>query len=140
MTDYPTLGDAMMATQPTWLLAYLYVLAAANLGAVFFIAKRTAKGWRPRYEAIAIIVAFLLAGQFMEYLYQQYGYVRLLGLAHIVFWVPVYAWIFTHRKDYASAPYFSKFVVFYLVMSGISLTIDVIDTARYMLGETGSMI
>lgn len=138
--DYPTLGEAISATQPSWLLAYLTVLVAANLGAVFFIAKRTANGWRPRYEAIAIVVSFLLAGEFMEYLYQQYGYVRLLGLAHIVFWTPVYAWIFTHRKDYETTPYFAKFVVFYLVMAGISLTIDMIDVARYALGETGSMI
>ena len=82
----------------------------------------------------------MLAGEFMEYLYQQYGYVRLLGLAHIVFWTPVYTWIFTHRKDYEVTPYFAKFVLFYLVMAGISLTIDIIDVARYLLGETGSMI
>lgn len=140
MTDYPTLGDAIMATQPGWLIAYLYVLVAANLGAVFFIAKRTEKGWRPRYEALAIIAAFLLAGQFMEYLYAEYGYVRLLGLAHIVFWTPVYAWIFTHRQTYQATPYFAKFILFYLIMAGISLTIDVIDVARYVFGETGSMI
>ena len=140
MQEYANLGEAIMATQPVWLITYLYVLVAANLGAIFFIAKKTDKGWRPRYEAIAIIAAFLLAGEFMEYLYGQLGYVRLLGLAHIVFWVPVYGWIFTHRKDYAATPYFAKFVMFYLVMAGISLTIDVIDVARYLLGETGSMI
>lgn len=140
MNDYADLGEAIFATQPSWLIAYLMVLTAANLGAVFFIVKRTSKGWRPRYEALAIIVAFLLAGQFMDYLYAQYGYVRLLGLAHIVFWTPVYAWIFVHRKDYQATPYFAKFVMFYLVMAGISLTIDVIDVARYALGETGSMI
>lgn len=140
MTDYPTLGEAISATQPGWLLAYLFVLVAANLGAVFFVAKRTDKGWRPRYEAIAIVVAFVLASEFMEYLYQQYGYVRLLGLAHIVFWTPVYAWIFTHRKDYAATPYFAKFVLFYLVMAGISLSIDLLDVVRYLLGETASMI
>ena len=140
MQTYNNLGDAIWATQPAWLLAYLMVLVAANLGAMFFIAKKTPQGWRPRYEALAIVAAFLLAGEFMEYLYQQYGYVRLLGLAHIVFWTPVYAWIFTHRKDYAAYPYFSKFVPFYLVMAGISLTIDVIDLLRYALGETGSMI
>ena len=140
MQTYDNLGDAIWATQPGWLLAYLMVLVAANLGAVFFIAKKTPQGWRPRYEALAIVAAFLLAGEFMEYLYQQYGYVRLLGLAHIVFWTPVYGWIFTHRKDYAAYPYFSKFVPFYLVMAGISLTIDVIDLLRYALGETGSMI
>ena len=140
MQPYENLNAAISATQPGWLLAYLTVLVAANLGAVFFIAKRTDKGWRPRFEAIAIIVAFLLAGNFMDYLYAQFGYVRLLGLAHIVFWTPVYAWIFIHRKDYAATPYFAKFVVFYLVMGGISLFIDTIDVARYLLGETGSMI
>lgn len=140
MTDYPTLGEAIMATQPGWLITYLYVLVAANLGAVFFVAKRTDKGWRPRYEAIAIVAAFILAGQFMEYLYVEYGYVQLLGLAHIVFWTPVYVWIFTHRKDYDATPYFAKFVLFYLIMAGISLTIDFIDVARFVLGETGSMI
>ena len=39
--DYPTLGEAISATQPSWLLAYLTVLVAANLGAVFFIAEKT---------------------------------------------------------------------------------------------------
>lgn len=140
MEDYPTLGEAVMATQPAWLIGYLFLLSAANLGAALFIAKQTENGWRPRYEALAIIVAFLLAGQFMDYLYAQYGYVRLLGLAHIVFWTPVYAWIFMHRKDYDATPYFAKYVLFYLVMAGISLTIDLIDVARYLLGETGSMI
>jgi hypothetical protein len=61
MQEYTNLGEAIMATQPIWLITYLYVLVAANLGAVFFIAKRTPQGWRPRYEAIAIIVAFLMA-------------------------------------------------------------------------------
>lgn len=140
MQDYANLGEAILATQPTWLLVYLFILVTANLGAIFFVAKKTPQGWRPRYEAIAIVAAFLLAGEFMDYLYLQYGYVRLLGLAHIVFWTPVYAWIFVHRKDYAAPPYFSKFVVFYLVMAGLSLFIDVIDVARYLLGETGSML
>ena len=62
------------------------------------------------------------------------------GLAHMVFWTPVYAWIFTHRKDDAATAYLAKFVTFYLVMAGISLLIDIIDVSRYLLGETGSMI
>jgi hypothetical protein len=128
-----TLGEAI-TLQPTWLMSYLYVLVAANLGAIFFVVQRTPDGWRPRYEAIAIVVAFLLAGEFMNYLYSQYGYVRLLGLAHLLFWV------FTRRKQFTDAPIFSKFVLFYLVMAGISLTIDTIDVARYLLGETGSML
>ena len=134
-----TLGEAI-ALQPPWPMRYLYVLVAASLGAIFFIVQRTQDGWRPRYEAIAIVVAFLLAGEFMEYLYSQYGYVRLLGLAHLFVWTPVFIWVFTRRKQFTDAPIFSKFVLFYLVMAGISLTIDTSDVARYLLGETGSML
>ena len=140
MQSYENLGAAISATQPAWLLAYLTVLVAANLGAVFFVGQKQTQGWRPRWGAIAIVVSFLLAGELMEYMYQQLGYVRLLGLAHIVCWGPVYAWIFIRREELVKAAYFGKFVMFYLVMAGISLTIDVIDVARYLLGETGSMI
>lgn len=140
MPDYPTLGDAIMATQPGWLLAWLAVLTAANLGAVLFIAKKTPDGWRLRWEALAIIAAFLLAGTLMDYIYAQAGYVRLLGLAHLIVWPPVWAWIFVHRDDYIETPWFARYVAFYLLVAGLSLVIDAIDVARYLLGETGSMI
>ncbi len=141
MADPATLSAAI-ELQPMWLKIWLAFLVTANLGAVLFVAKRTAAGWRPRFEAIAIIAAFLLAGEFMDHLYAEHGYVRLLGLAHVVFWTPVYVWIFTRhrRKMYADTPIFAKFVVFYLVIAGISLVIDYIDVARYLLGETASIL
>ncbi|MEE9433330.1 MAG: hypothetical protein V3V15_03730 [Sphingorhabdus sp.] len=130
-----TLGEALMM-QPAWLLIWLGFLGAANLGAVLFIVGRKDGKWIFRIEALAILLAFMAAGSFMEYLYGQHGYVRLLGLAHIVFWTPVYAWIWFKRRQLhpPSESLFGKFLVFYLLIDGISLVIDVIDVIRHFAG------
>jgi len=49
MQDYANLGEAILATQPTWLLVYLFILVTVNLGAIFFVAKKTPQGWLPSY-------------------------------------------------------------------------------------------
>ncbi len=132
--DPATLGEAI-AMQPFWLKSWMYLLGATNLVAVFFLAKRVAGKWRPRWEALAILIGFLAAGAFMEWLYEQYGYVRLLGLAHLVFWTPVYVWIFGRRRELVGAyAIFGKYILFYLLMNGISLVIDLIDVIRYFTG------
>ncbi|QJB69170.1 hypothetical protein [Parasphingorhabdus halotolerans] len=132
--DAATLGEAI-AMQPLWLKSWMYLLGAINLASIFFVLKRVDGKWRLRLEAIAILISFFAAGAFMEWLYAQYGYVRLLGLAHLIFWTPAYAWIFRKRKQLvASAPVFGKYILAYLVINGISLIIDSIDVVRYFTG------
>ncbi len=135
-----TLGEAI-ALQPQWLMIWLAVLAGTNLAAVLFIIGRTkdtaGQGrWFIRPEAIAILAAFFAAGSLMEYLYQHYGYVRLLGLAHLVFWVPVYAWIALKRRYLhpMRSTLFGKYLLLYFVVSGASLIIDAVDVVRYFAG------
>jgi len=71
----------------------------------------------------------------MNWLYDQYGYVRLLGLAHLVFWTPVYGWILMKRRDIADpASAFGKYLIVYLVVDGISLAVDALDVVRYFTG------
>jgi len=130
-----TLGEAIML-QPTWLLLWLGFLGIANMGAVLFVVGHKDSKWIFRIEALAILAAIIPTAIFMEYLYSQYGYVRLLGLAHIVFWTPVYAWIWFKRRQLhpASESLFGKYLAFYLLIVGISLAIDVIDVIRYFAG------
>lgn len=132
--DPATLADAI-AMQPVWLKSWIYLLVATNIASLFFIAKRVDGKWRPRWEALAILLSFFAAGAFMEWLYGQYGYVRLLGLAHLIFWTPAYVWIFSRRKQLIeSAAIFGKYLIAYLLINGISLVIDLIDVVRYYTG------
>ncbi|MDZ7781391.1 MAG: hypothetical protein U5K56_00060 [Halioglobus sp.] len=129
-----SLVEAMMA-EPLWLQTWVMLLVVVHLAALPFTITRDDSGaWRPRYQALAIVASFLLAGAFMNWLYAQVGYVRLLGLAHLVFWLPVYVWVWQTRARESGTPY-ARYLVFYLVIAGISLVIDAVDVIRYLLGD-----
>lgn len=130
-----TLSEAM-ATEPGWLRAWIAVLVAANLGAVPFVVGREGGRFRIRPEAVAILLSFVAAGIAMGRLYEAVGYVRLLGLAHLVFWGPVYAWILlVRRQRHPLRSVFGAYLHFYLAIAGISLAIDAIDVGRHLAGD-----
>ncbi len=131
--------NAAIATEPMWLQAWVGMLVVANLGALAFVVTKQSGSWRPRKEAIAILVSFFAAAALMTWLYDRVGYVRLLGLAHLLFWGPVFLWlILRYRKGEFSSP-FSKYLAFYFLIAGISLVVDSIDVLRYVLGDTTSL-
>lgn len=129
-----TLNDAM-ATEPLWLQAWIAVLIAANLAALLFVLGRREGRWLVRPEPIAIVVSFVAAALFMGWLYQQVGYVRLLGLAHLLFWGPVWVFVLSRRRAIGTATLFGKYVHAYLGIAGASLLIDAIDLIRYLAGD-----
>lgn len=124
-----------MATEPLWLQAWVGVLMAVNLAALLFVARREAGGWKVRWEPVAILVSFFGAAFAMNALYAAVGYVRLLGLAHLVFWGPVWGWILWHRSQYSTRNAFGIYLHVYLVIAGISLVIDALDVVRYVVGD-----
>lgn len=129
-----TLGDAI-AAGPAWLQGWVLILVVVHLAAVLFLLRRDGSRWRVRLEPVAILASFVLAGLFMAWLYNQVGYVRLLGLAHLLFWTPAYMWVLTRRRAIGAGSPFGKYVHVYLLIAGISLVIDLIDVIRYMLGD-----
>ena len=129
-----TLAQAI-ATEPLWLRGWIAVLVGTNLLAVLFVVTRQQGRWRVRPEPIAILVAFFAAGWLMEWMYARVGYVRLLGLAHLVFWGPVWAWLLARRGQIGMGSWFGRYVHFYLLVAGISLAIDAVDVVRHLLGD-----
>ncbi len=131
----PATLTAAMATEPIWLRTWLMILVSVHAAALFFIPWRDAGSWRVRLEPIAILAGFLGAAVLMNALYAQVGYVRLLGLAHLVFWTPVYVWILLRRRAIGTTSLFGKYVHAYLLIAGASLVIDAIDVVRYLVGD-----
>ena len=126
---------AAIATQPAWIQGWVMVLVVVNLAALLFVVKREEGRFSVRVEPIAVVAAFFLAAVLMNWLYVQFGYVRLLGLGHLVFWTPVWAWIFARRAAIGTASVWGKYAHVYLVIAGISLVIDVVDVVRYLAGD-----
>ena len=129
-----TLGEAI-ATEPTWLQGWLFVLGGVQLLAILFLVTRGQGRWRVRPEPVAILLSLPLAAVSMEWLYAQVGFVRLLGLPHLVYWTPVYGWILARRHSIDTTSLFGEYVVLYLIVVGTSLVIDVVDVVRYLLGD-----
>ncbi len=126
-----TLSEAI-AQQPAWVGIWLNILSfcALLLPLSLFI-------WRAsRTAAIATLLANIASFVSITWLYNQLGYVKLLGLPHVIFWTPIVIFYISRmRRD--DMPIWPRRIMAVVVTAMvISLAFDYVDTARYLLGET----
>jgi hypothetical protein len=125
-----TLSEAI-ATQPLWVQYWLYVLVfcIVILPLTLLIWKQT------RVAAIVTIAASILAGIGVSRVYDHLGYVKLLGLPHIILWTPLvwYLWQQIKRGDMPKWP--RRIMMVVLAVLAVSLVFDYVDVVRYALGE-----
>ena len=130
-----TLPEAI-AQQPAWVGIWLNVLmvCAILLPLSLFI-------WRlSRSSATAILIANVLSFAGINWMYGQLGYVKLLGLPHVVFWTPIVILLMIKmRKD--DMPEWPRGIMAIVTIAMlISLAFDYTDVARYLLGERTASI
>ncbi len=130
-----TFGEAL-ATQPDWVRLWVGWLNIAVIGAVAICLLRR-RTWP---EAGAILAANALMVPSMLWLYGQVGFVRLLGLPHLVFWTPMLA-VVLWRLRRAPPPGPQRHVLWLFAATiAVSLAFDATDVARYLLGERQSLV
>ncbi|ABD54542.1 hypothetical protein [Jannaschia sp. CCS1] len=127
--------EEALALQPTWVQIWLNVLL---FGA--FILPLSFLIWRQSRLAGAVtVVTSVVAGLAITWMYAQMGYVKLLGLPHVVLWTPLalFLWRQIRRVDMPVWP--RRLMSVSLVIIGISLAFDYVDVARWVLGERAAM-
>lgn len=129
-----TLSEAMGA-EPAWLRAWVMVMVVTHFAAVLFIVKREDGRFGVRLEPIAMLASFVAAALFMDWIYGQVGYVRLLGGAHLVFWTPAWLFVASRARQIGRATVFGWYVHAYLLIAGTSLVVDAVDVIRWALGD-----
>ncbi len=105
-----------------WLIA----LAAVNMTSLYFI---------DTIEARVVFGAFVISLIIMTNIYLRLGFVRLLGMGHIL-WIPMILWLWTRLIQ--TPPLDSTFeywLLIVIVLNTISLVIDSVDVVRYIKGE-----
>lgn len=128
--------DEAIALQPAWVGLWLNVLF---FGA--YILPIALLVWRQSRVAGVISIALSLAGGAATYwLYGKLGYVRLLGLPHIIVWTPLVIYLITQfRRD--DMPKWPKLIIGAIVTTMlISMAFDYADVIRYLLGETAPLV
>lgn len=83
----------------------------------------------------AMAVAFVV----MVAIYARFGFVRLLGLGHIVAWIPLLLLFFRSVIVYEPGSLFYNWLLVVLFLNGASLVIDIVDVIRYLNGERAPM-
>lgn len=126
-----TLTEAMAQHGPPWLGTWLMILLFG-----VFILPLGLLVWRStRLVAVVCLVLGALGAFGVNWLYGQMGYVRLLGLGHIVFWTPlaIYLWRWFRSDEVGKIQQGIIGVSLAIVLA--SLAFDYVDAARYILGE-----
>ncbi len=90
---------------------------------------RTAEG---QLALAGLILGFLI----MWGIYAKKGFVRLLGLGHLIAWPPLMVWYAKVIAQGNVEGAFLYWLLAVLVMNGVSLVIDFADVVRYSLGDT----
>lgn len=122
------------ATQPQHLQLWFVWLVG-----VMFIAPVLLLIWsQSRVVGLAGMAVAALTTLVMPWLYDMWGYVRLLGLGHVVLWTPLLIWMWPRLPALIGVPRIIAWVLFLTL--GASLVIDYIDVIRWLMGDRGSLV
>ncbi|HVS15444.1 MAG TPA: hypothetical protein VMV46_16070 [Thermoanaerobaculia bacterium] len=121
------MGEEILA-QPLWLQLWIGWMALVNLAALAFL---------KRVEARWVLAAFVAAAVTMNAMYAQLGWVRLLGLAHVVFWLPLLVYVLARWQDLPQVGAFAVWIRTLFLTNLASLIVDLVDVVRYLLGDRG---
>ncbi len=112
--------------EPWWLLFWITWLGFVNVASIAFWSEREAR-W--------VLAAFAGALITMQALYQINGYNRFLGLAHIIFWLPLLIYLYGQLSRVVGPRLFETWLRVLMASIGVSLVIDIVDLLRYLGGD-----
>ena len=93
-----------------------------------------------RLDAVIVFLTNLAMFVGMAWIYEQMGYVRLMGIVHVILWTPLFIYLFLRAKN-GEMPLLCRLIIWMFVGTlAVSLVFDYTDAVRYLLGERESMI
>jgi hypothetical protein len=117
--------------QPAWIGMWLnwLMIGGVFLPLVLFVWPST------RIAALLSVLAAVGSGLAVFFMYNKMGYVKLLGLPHVILWTPL-VWYYLTLLRGDTIPLIARYVM-YVVLATIliSLAFDYVDFIRYILGE-----
>lgn len=110
---------------PWWL--WIGLLGVVNmLGPLFFIGS---------LEGRVVLTAILVGAVIQLLIISRLGFVRLLGIGHIVAWVPMLLWLVPRLANLGPATPFGRWLFAVVALDLASLAIDFVDVGRYLAGD-----
>ena len=131
-----SLTQAMSEFGPSWLQIWIPLLMLGGFVAPFILLI-----WgKSRMIGAISLVASIIAAVAIDYMYKQIGYVKLLGLAHVIIWTPLIVYLIIQRRREDLPVWPKRIITFMIVIIGLSLVFDYVDALRYFLGNTTPLV
>lgn len=115
-----------IAEGPQWIYWWTRIIDISNWLLVLFAFFDR----RVRWALLAWVVNMAL----MVSLYNIYGYVRILGLSHIIAWTPLLIYLLIKRRPFLSENWPGRYLYWFMAVISASLVFDYIDLVRYFTG------
>lgn len=113
-----------------WVRIWVALLGAVNMAGAFLF-------W-PAPEAVWTLAALGAAMLIMVALTAAQGFTRLLGVGHFV-WFPLLAWLSTRLDLRPADSDLGAWIRVVMGLNAASLTIDLVDVARWLRGDRGEV-
>jgi hypothetical protein len=104
---------------------WMGLLILINIGGGLYYV-RTIEG---QLALVCMMAAFLI----MWAIFVKRGFVRLLGIGHLIAWTPQVVWYTQMVGD--TAGWFYYWLMSAIVFNGLCLVIDMVDVVRYSMGD-----
>lgn len=109
-----------------WIKLWLFFLNSVLLGSAVFLDEQVGM-W--------IFVAYIASGPLLLIMmWIQHGLTRLLGLAHLLPWVPLIFYLFTELAG-LNDPLLFGYTLLVILTVGVCLLFDIVDVVRWFRGE-----
>ena len=118
---------AHLANQATWIVFWVYWLVIINFASALFAWKKVEARW--------VFAAMVVNIPLMNFLFETVGWVRLLGLSHVLVWTPLLLYLWWRRGLIDRATLYGKYLTVLFVTNFASLILDYHDVARHFLGD-----
>ena len=117
-----------LAAAPHWVYWWTNFMGVVGLLSIPFAFVRAEARW--------ILFVSVLTFPTMLFLYAQFGYVRLLGLGHVILWTPLAIYLWMRRDRWRVRETLSgKWILLFFTTIIVSLVFDYTDVIRYLLGD-----
>ncbi len=128
--------EEAVAMQPQWVGWWLYWLMFGTL-----VLPLALLIWRPTRVAGLLTVLATVAGGFgVTSMFNSMGYVKLLGLPHVVIWTPLVIWLIVLLRGRDMPVWPRRILSLVILTILVSLAFDYVDVIRYLLGERAPLV